>query len=188
MLDELLQLARADAGERMQPLERVFLDDVAMDAVAAWGPAATRAGITLTLRDPEESPIRAAPLLARRLLDTLLENAVRYTPAGGRIDASVRPSVDRVVLTVSDTGIGIPSAELPLIFERFFRGARSRALAPEGSGLGLPIAGWIVDQCAGTIDVVSGPNGGTTVRVSLPLDVVSPMNAVSSRGDHVSTS
>ena len=96
LLDELLQLARADAGERMLRSERVFLDDVAMDAIAAWGPAATRAGVTLAVRDVEESPIRIDPLLARRLLDTLLENAVRYTPPGGHIAASVRRSGDYV--------------------------------------------------------------------------------------------
>jgi signal transduction histidine kinase len=188
LLDELLQLARADAGERMPRSERVFLDDIAMDAIATWGPVATRAGVTLAVRDVEESPIRMDPLLARRLLDILLENAVRYTPVGGSIEASVRRSGDRVALAVSDTGIGIPPDELPRIFERFFRGARSRAMVPEGSGLGLPIAAWIVDQCAGTIDVVSGPDGGTVVRVSLPVDAVLPMTAEPLRGDHVTTS
>jgi signal transduction histidine kinase len=168
--------------------ERVFLDDIAMDAIATWGPVATRAGVTLAVRDVEESPIRMDPLLARRLLDILLENAVRYTPVGGSIEASVRRSGDRVALAVSDTGIGIPPDELPRIFERFFRGARSRAMVPEGSGLGLPIAAWIVDQCAGTINVVSGPDGGTVVRVSLPVDAVLPMTAEPLRGDHVTTS
>lgn len=170
LLDELLQLARADAGERMQRSERLFLDDVAMDAVAAWMPAATRAGVSLVVGDMNEAPIRADRLLARRLLDTILENAVRYTPAGGHIDVSVRQFGDRTSLTVSDSGIGIPPDELPRIFERFFRGALPRAIAPEGSGLGLPIAAWIVDQCGGTIDVVGGVNGGTSIRVSLPID------------------
>lgn len=193
LLDELLQLARADAGERMRRSERVFLDDIAMDATAAWGAAATRAGVALVIGDIEESPIRIDPLLARRLLDTLLENAVRYTPSGGRIEASVRPRGGFAALVVSDTGIGIPADELPRIFERFFRGAASRAIVPEGSGLGLPIAAWIVDQCGGTIDVVSPPAGGTSVRVALPIDValpdvsVSPMTASSPQGDHDST-
>ena len=120
----------------------------------------------------EEAPIRVDPLLVRRLLDTLLENAVRYTTAGGRIEASVRVASDRAVLTVSDSGIGISPDELPRIFERFFRGTASRTMVPEGSGLGLPIAAWIVDQCAGTIEVVNGATGGTAVRVSLPIDVV----------------
>jgi signal transduction histidine kinase len=180
LLDELLQLARADAGERMQRRERVFLDDVAMDAIAAWNPVAMRAGVPLVMGDVEESPVRINPLLARRLIDTLLENAVRYTASGGQIEASVRRSGDRIVLVVSDSGIGIPSDELPRIFERFFRGTRSRAMAPEGSGLGLPIAAWIVDQCGGSIDVASGSAGGTSVRVSLPMDAT-PHESTASR-------
>jgi two-component system, OmpR family, sensor kinase len=178
LLDELLQLARADAGERMQKSERVFLDDAAMDAIAAWMPAATRAGVSLVVGDVHEAPIRADRLLLRRLLDTVLENAVRYTPAGGRIEVSVRQSGDRTSLAVSDSGIGIPPDELPRIFERFFRGAMPRAIAPEGSGLGLPIAAWIVDQCGGTMDVVSGASGGTSVCVSLPIDGWRVMNPV----------
>ena len=154
-----------------------------------------RAGVSLVMGDVEESPVRIDPLLARRVLDTLLENAVRYTPSGGRIEASVRPSGDRVVLVVSDTGVGIPPDELPRIFERFFRGATSRAMAPEGSGLGLPIAAWIVDQCGGSIDVASGPAGGTSVRVALPMDATPhetpesrmPMTEFSSRGNDDAT-
>jgi signal transduction histidine kinase len=172
LLDELLQLARADAGERMQRVERVFLDDVVMDAVSAWRPVAERRGIVLDTGDMEEGPVRVDPLLARRLVDTLLENAVRYTPAGGRIETGVRAQRDRVQLTVADSGIGIPPEDLPRIFERFFRGTASRAMVPEGSGLGLPIAAWIVDQCGGMIGVANRPGGGVAVQVSLPVEVV----------------
>ena len=171
LLDELLQLARADAGERMQRAERVFLDDVVMDALRTWQPTAERGGIALRLGDVHEAPIRVDPLLARRLVDTLFENAVRYTPRGGRVEAGVRNDGDRAVLTVSDTGIGVSPEELPHVFERFFRGASSRAMAPEGSGLGLPIAAWIVDQCGGAIVLSARPLGGTCARVSLPMDI-----------------
>jgi two-component system sensor histidine kinase BaeS len=106
------------------------------------------------------------------LVDTLLENAVRYTPAGGRIEAGVRALHDHVELTVADSGIGIPSDELPRIFERFFRGVASRSMVPEGSGLGLPIAAWIVDEFNGTIGVANRPGGGVAVQVSLPAEVV----------------
>jgi two-component system, OmpR family, sensor kinase len=172
LLDELLQLARADAGERMQRVERVFLDDIAMDALTAWRPAASRAGLALDIGEVEEAPIRVDPLLVRRLVDTLLENAVRYTPAGGRIEASIQRDTSQVVLTISDSGIGITPEELPRIFERFFRGMSSRAMVPEGSGLGLPIAAWIVRQCAGTIEVAARAAGGTSARVSIPIDAV----------------
>jgi signal transduction histidine kinase len=173
LLDELLQLARADAGEHMQRIERVFLDDVAMDAVVAWRPAAIRADVAISVGDIDEAPVRVDPLLVRRLVDALVENAVRYTPSGGHIEIAVRRAADRVVLTITDSGIGIPPDDAARIFERFYRGAASRILAPEGSGLGLPIAAWIVQQCGGTIDVESAPGtaGGTTARVSLPLAV-----------------
>jgi two-component system OmpR family sensor kinase len=177
LLDELLQLARADAGERMQRLERVFLDDVVMDALRTWQPAAARGRIALCVGDVHEAPIRVDPLLARRLVDTLFENAVRYTPPGGRVEATVRNDRDRVVLDISDSGIGVSPAELPHVFERFFRGASSRAMAPEGSGLGLPIAAWIVEQCGGAIELAPGALGGTCARVSLPMDLASGANA-----------
>jgi two-component system OmpR family sensor kinase len=177
LLDELLQLARADAGERMQRRERVFLDDVVMDALKAWRPSTEPGGVTLGVGEMHEAPIWADPLLARRLVDILFENAVRYTPVGGTVDASVLRERDRAVLIVSDTGIGVAPDELPRVFERFFRGTSSRAMSPEGSGLGLPIAAWIVNECGGTIDVAPRPAGGTSVRVSLPIDAQSRAGA-----------
>ncbi len=170
LLDELLQLARADAGERMQRLERVFLDDVVMDALKAWRPATEPRGATLGVGEIHEAAIWADPLLARRLVDILVENAVRYTPSGGRVETSVLQENGHAVLTVTDTGIGIPADELPHVFDRFFRGASSRAMSPEGSGLGLPIAAWIVNECGGTIEVSPMPAGGTSVRVCVPID------------------
>jgi signal transduction histidine kinase len=169
LLDGLLQLARADAGERMQRLERIFLDDVVMDAVRTWQ-AAGAGGVVLGVGDMHEAPIWVDPLLARRLVDILFENAVRYTPAGGRVEAAVRVDSGRVELTVTDSGIGIAAGELPHVFERFFRGASSRTMSPEGSGLGLPIAAWIVGQCGGTIELSNGPLRGACARVSLPMD------------------
>lgn len=176
LLDELLQLARADAGERMQRLERIFLDDVVMDAVRAWRPAAERGKVVLSVGDIHEAPIFVDPLLARRLVDILFENAVRYTPHGGRVEASVRDDRDQVVLTVSDSGIGMSPDEQSHAFERFFRGTASRAMSPEGSGLGLPIAAWIVDQCGGTIDLSIAAIGGTCARVSLPMNTPSDVH------------
>ncbi|MDB4877952.1 MAG: hypothetical protein JWM41_4398 [Gemmatimonadetes bacterium] len=170
LLDELLQLARADAGERLPRVERVFLDDVLMDAFRAWGPAAERGGIVLEMGEIHETPVLADALLVHRLVDILFENAVRYTPALGRVSANVQRERERIVLTISDSGIGIPADDLPRVFERFFRGTASRAMAPEGTGLGLPIAAWIVDQCGGTIELSQSTLGGTSVRVSLPTD------------------
>ncbi len=170
LLDELLQLARADAGERMQRPERVFMDDVVMDALRVWRPVAAAGGVGVAIEQMNEAPVSVDPLLARRLVDILFENAVRYTPAGGRVETGVGVEHDRVLLTISDSGIGISPADRPHVFDRFFRGSASRAMSPEGSGLGLPIAAWIAGQCGGSIELSSAALGGTCARVSLPLD------------------
>jgi two-component system OmpR family sensor kinase len=170
LLDELLQLARADAGERMQRPERVFMDDVVMDALRVWRPVAATGRVGVAIEQMNEAPVSVDLLLARRLVDILLENAVRYTPAGGRVETRVGVEHDRVVLTISDSGIGISPADRPHVFDRFFRGAASRAMSPEGSGLGLPIAAWIAGQCGGSIELSTTSLGGTCARVSLPLD------------------
>ena len=170
LLDELLQLARADAGERMQRSERIFMDDVVMDALHVWRPVAAAGGVGVAIEQMNEAPVSIDPLLARRLVDILFENAVRYTPAGGRVETRVGVEHDRVVLTISDSGIGISPADRPHVFDRFFRGAASRAMSPEGSGLGLPIAAWIVGQCGGGIELSATSLGGTCARVSLAVD------------------
>lgn len=173
ILDELLQLARADAGERPRELAAGYLDDVIAPALGAWRGAAERRGIILQLERLEESPARLEPSLIRRLLDVLLENAIRYTPAGGSVTVRVHPGDGGgAVLEVEDTGIGIPEVERPHLFERFHRGREARALAPEGSGLGLAIAQWIVGQHGGHIALLPGTRPatlpGTLARVVLP--------------------
>ena len=170
LLDELLQLARADAGERMQQSKRVFLDDVAMDAIAAWSPAATRAGVSLVVRDVQEAPIRVDPLLVRRLIDTVLENAVRYTPGGGRIEASVRPSGDRNVLEVSDTGMEPRRTSCRGSSSGSFEARGLERSPPKGAGWDCrsPRGSSISARERSTLS--SGAEGGTSVRVSLPID------------------
>ncbi|HEU4698457.1 MAG TPA: HAMP domain-containing sensor histidine kinase [Gemmatimonadales bacterium] len=173
VLDELLQLARADAGERPHALAPGWLDDVVAASAGAWRGAAAQGGVALELERLEEAPARFEPELVRRLLDVLVENAIRYTPAGGRVAVRVFPDDERrAVLEVEDTGIGIPAAERPHLFERFHRGRAARALVPEGSGLGLAIAEWIVREHGGALALLPGtrpgPMPGTLARVVLP--------------------
>jgi signal transduction histidine kinase len=168
LVDELLQLARADAGERDARLERRFLDDLVMDSAGAWQPAAARRGVALTLSVLEEAPAACDPALVDRLLGVLLDNAIRYTGTGGRVDVRVRRDDGHAILEVEDTGIGIPPEERPHVFERFFRGAAARSVAPEGSGLGLPIALWIAQRHGGRLTLAPGAAGGTLARLELP--------------------
>jgi signal transduction histidine kinase len=97
----------------------------------------------------------------------LLDNAVKFTPTGGQVSLSVRRADGRATVTVTDTGVGIPPAELPRIYDRFYRGGDARQRA-DGAGLGLSIAKWIVDAHASSLTVVSEPGRGTTVTVQFP--------------------
>jgi signal transduction histidine kinase len=173
LIDDLLTLARADAGER--PVERraLFLDDVVDDAVGAAQALAARRGVALEIAEFEEAAVDGDPTLLRQLVMILLDNALKYTPRDGRVRVEVGRDGDRCTLRVSDTGVGISREQLPHVFERFYRGdpARTRddaqALSTSGAGLGLAIARWIADEHDATIELGSAPDRGTIVTVTL---------------------
>ncbi len=105
----------------------------------------------------------------QQVLHNLLENAMRYTEPGGRITVRVEAAPGEALLSVSDTGVGIPEADLPYVFERFFRSKGSRATNPGGSGLGLSIVRWIVEAHKGRVTVESQLGKGSTFTVRLPV-------------------
>ena len=110
-------------------------------------------------------------MASRRSWDAnLLDNAVRYTPTGGRVRVEVAADDGAAVLTVSDTGIGIPSRDLGRVFERFYRVDRARSRETGGTGLGLSIARHVVEQHGGSIEADSELGRGSTFRVRLPAD------------------
>jgi signal transduction histidine kinase len=167
IVDDLLMLARADAGERPVVRERVYLDDVALDAVDSARALAEHRGVEINVREFEEAGLDADPVLLRQLVLILLDNAVKFTPPGGRVTLDVRAEGGRGVLAVEDTGVGISTDDLPRVFDRFYRGASGRAQA-DGAGLGLSIARWIADAHSARIDVTSMPGAGTRVTVRFP--------------------
>ena len=166
IVGDLLTLARADAGEWRMTRATLYLDDVAAHAVAAVRPLAERKGVTLAVGSFDEAQILGDAELVERLLLIVLDNAIKYTAAGGnvRLDVSARDGQRAVIVT--DTGVGIPAAELPRIFERFYRGDGARQRA-EGAGLGLPIARWIADSHGARLSVASDTTG-TRVQVDFP--------------------
>jgi two-component system, OmpR family, sensor kinase len=176
IVEDLLMLARADAGERPIQRERVFLDDLTLDAAESARTIADRKGVRLEVDDFEEAPVNGDPTLLRQLVLILLDNAIKFTEAGGIVRIGVRVIGAIAALNVSDSGAGIAGEHIPHVFERFYRGdpARQRASAndigSEGVGLGLSIAQWIVDQHGGTIQIDSTRGHGTTVVVQFPAE------------------
>lgn len=174
LVDELLLLARADAAPVQLALVPQFLDDVIVEALPAWRAAAIRAGVTLEVGAMEEAPARLDAPHVVRLLGVLVDNAIRYTPAGGRVRVSVTGG-EAATLVVEDDGIGIAPDERALVTARFFRGAAARQRAPDGSGLGLAIAQWIVARHGGTLAIEPGlaaaDRVGTRVVVVLPASL-----------------
>lgn len=171
IVGDLLLLARADAGERQVVRGPLYLDDVASQAVAAVRTLAERKGVTLIVGSFEEAQILGDAELVERLLLIVLDNAIKYTGEGGQVRLDVTARNGKRSVIVSDSGVGIPAAEMPRIFERFYRGdsARSRG---EGAGLGLPIARWIADLHAARMSVASD-SGGTRVEIDFPPGAVS---------------
>src|SRR6266568_392287 len=168
IVGELLLLARADAGERPVKHEVLYLDDAAAGAVEAARTLAEHKRVALEVGTFEEARITGDPALVRELLLIVLDNAIKFTPAGGRVRLDVSVQDGRAALVVTDTGIGIPVDQLPHVFERFYRGDAARSQA-EGAGLGLAIARWIAEMHGARIDIASEPGVGTRVTLGLPL-------------------
>ncbi|MCL5074667.1 MAG: ATP-binding protein [Chloroflexi bacterium] len=165
LVSDLLSIAQADAGQRLdvQPVELdVLVMDVHRQALSMTS------DVQISISDLEPIMVSGDRDRLRQLLLIFVDNALRYTPAGGRVSISLSRQGDWAVLGVQDTGIGIEEEDLPHIFDRFYRADRARARDPGGSGLGLSIARWIVEEHGGEIDVWSKPGQGSTFTARLP--------------------
>jgi len=174
IVEDLLMLARADAGERPIERRRVFLDDLTLDAAESARIMADRKAVRLEVDDFEEAAVNGDATLLRQLVLILLDNAIKFTDTGGVVRVGVRPVGTSAMLTVTDTGIGIPPEQLPHVFERFYRGDSSRTREStnggrsEGVGLGLSIAQWIAQEHGGSIRIDSEAGQGSRVTVLFP--------------------
>jgi len=164
LVDELLQLARADAAGGIHPIHG-YLDDLVLDVVQAWVPLSERLGVPLVITAIEEAPVMQDRVQVERMIGILIDNALHYTPAGGRVEVSLIVADAMPCLRVTDSGIGISDEERHRVFERFYRGVNARAMAPEGSGLGLAIADWIARAHGATLQLDAAPGGGTCASV-----------------------
>jgi two-component system phosphate regulon sensor histidine kinase PhoR len=173
LTNDLLLLTRADAGRLELRTTIVDLVASARDAIAQLEARATEKQITLRLTS--ELPDTPIPILAdadriHQVLVNLLDNALKFTPIGGRITVSLDDTGERVTCKITDTGPGIPLTEIPHLFERFYRGDRSRAReeGQSGAGLGLSIARAVIEAHGGHIWIESPPGQGTIVTFTLP--------------------
>jgi len=166
MIDDLLNLARADAGRVALRTQEFYFNDLLMECCRSVQGLAEAGEVTLECPPSPDLPFAADEDLLRRLIVNLLDNAIRYTPRGGRVTAEVVAEQTGVRLRVADTGIGISAEAAPRVFERFYRAENGRAVG--GYGLGLPIVKWIAELHGGTVEMESRVLQGSTFTVTLP--------------------
>lgn len=173
MVEDLFTLARADAGEYPQVLADFYLDESVNESVRSVRSLATQKGLEVCYQPPaKEIPFRGDEALIQRMLLNLVHNAIKYTPANGRVQVTVRQNHEQSEIVISDTGPGIPADAQAHVFERFYRvdKARSRneSLNGSGAGLGLSIAKWVAELHGGTIVLDNTIREGATFVISLP--------------------
>ncbi len=168
----LLELSKLESGLVLLDLRPDDLRAVVENSVQQALPYAERKGVTLTMTVPEE-PIRQRhdPQRLGQVLGNLIGNAIKFTPAGGKVGVTLEKTKEGAELRVVDTGVGIDPDELPNVFDRFYRGAQAHESRAAGSGLGLSIVRSIVEMHDGRIAISSTPGVGTQVSVALPRDI-----------------
>ena len=171
LAQNLLELSKLDSGLVLLDLRPDDLRAAVESAVQQHDAAARRRGVHVNL-DLPAAPIRIRhdPPRIGQVVANLLGNAVKFTPRDGSVRVSIAATPDGARIEVRDTGVGIEPAELPHIFERFYRGSRANEARGSGSGLGLAIVRSIVDMHGGTVTVESGPDQGSQFSVELPND------------------
>ncbi|HVI20143.1 MAG TPA: HAMP domain-containing sensor histidine kinase, partial [Gaiellales bacterium] len=167
LVDSLLALARDQDAEA--PMQLVDLGHEVQDAVASLQHLAEDRGVTLTVSTAEGLLVKGHAEQLRQLVVILVDNALRYTPAGGHVHVQVAPDGGSALITVHDDGMGIPEQALGHVFERFYRADEARTRESGGTGLGLAIAQELVKQHGGRIEVDSTVDIGTTFVVRIPL-------------------
>ena len=184
LVDSLLTLARADEGRFDLHRERVPLEPIVRDVFETAQILGEDGGLTVSLPAVEPADVLGDAVRLRQLFLNLVTNAIKYTPRGGRVDVSLRrTSEGEIAFMVRDTGVGISAADLPYIFDRFWRADRARSRASErtGFGLGLSISQWIAHAHGGTLTAASRLGRGTVFTVTLPV-APPPANVASADG------
>jgi heavy metal sensor kinase len=174
IVEDLFTLTRADSGQYPLSLQNVYLEEIVADCAHSVRTLAREKNIDLRVDASSECPLNADPALLRRMILNLLDNAIKYTAEGGRVEIACRVTPEALEVRVTDTGPGIPQELHSRIFERFFRvdPARSRSGREGGAGLGLSIALWIAQAHNGRLELVRSDAAGSHFAVYLPRPAV----------------
>ena len=166
MVTQMLTLAQADAGQTVLAESDLSLDELAGEVARSMRPLAEAKGLSLNVSATPNTWVHGDRERLREVVVTLLDNAIKYTEAG-HVDLTVRHAQRRATIVVSDTGAGIPTEDLPHIFERFYRVDKARTRDEGGTGLGLAIARHVVEAHGGSIRIDSEAGKGARVTVEL---------------------
>jgi two-component system phosphate regulon sensor histidine kinase PhoR len=169
LVEDLLELSRLESGERPPQWEEVPPVEIVADVVASFSGMAERKSIGLVGRDGSAPAVVTDAERLRRILENLVDNAIKYTPSGGRVEVATRPEHDGgSVVEVSDDGPGIAPEHLPRIFERFYRVDKARSRELGGTGLGLAIVKHLAEGMGARVAVESAVGRGTRFSIVLP--------------------
>ena len=173
LIDDLSTLARLDQAEFTLRIETVDVGAHVTEVVEGFEMRADELGVGLTVDAPSGILLETDPDRLGQIAQNLVENALRHTPETGSVNVTVAEESDEVVLSVADTGIGIPEEDLPRVFDHHYVG-RQRTVRKEGTGLGLSIVKGLVDRMNGSVEAASPPGKGTTITVRLRRGAGSP--------------
>jgi two-component system phosphate regulon sensor histidine kinase PhoR len=169
LVAELTELSRIEAGKVELRKEPVDLNQLVEEVIAQLGPQAQRQQLSISREFATNLPaVRADKGRVQHVIANLVHNAVKFTPAGGMIAITTKSLQHSVVVDITDTGMGISREDLPRVFERFYKGDKTRA--GEGAGMGLAIAKHVVEAHGGKISAQSEEGKGSTFSFSLPIE------------------
>jgi signal transduction histidine kinase len=170
LIDDMFQMAQIDAGGLDLNYENVSINDLISDTIESFSEIAKRKEVSLTGNvAPEIGMVHIDPQRINRVLNNLVDNAIRHTPENGKVEVCANATENGLSVEVIDNGMGIPSADLPYIFDLFYRGEVSRRSTKAGTGLGLAISKGIIEAHGGTIEVQSDSQL-TKFVINLPID------------------
>ena len=186
LVDTLLRLSHGDAGTVRLSREPVDLGQLTREVVSSLAILAEERNQRITVNDSDRVVATVDRLVLREAITNLLDNAVKYSPTGSRIDIRVRSDRGQAILEFADQGPGVAADCRDRIFDRFFRLDEARSRASGGTGLGLAIAKWAVEVHGGRISVDENPSGGSVFRITLPLSATADSTKQNTHATHVS--